>query len=176
MELADIPKFGTQEYILWITFIWVALLCLLNFYRRLSGSWLFAGLLFWLIFINRFWKLDAYASKWLIAHKSNWLDYINKFLPKIRIYDNMAIWLMFLVYAALFILLVCIIRQVVYKKVTFMLGFAGFVIYMTAFLWWMYWAFNPAGIEAEIVSRFKEALMGIGNIFFIISFTLSLKR
>jgi hypothetical protein len=165
------------EYLQWTALIWTGLLSFINFHRRESLSWFFTGIFFWALFLNNFWRFDNTLGSWLVAEKANWLKQIDNTLPIMRIHQNATVWIMAVFYIILFILLIKVLAQVAYRKFTFMLGFCGFVIYVIGFSWWLYWALHTSGsIPPETIENIRQVLLTTGNLFFIGSFILALKR
>jgi len=175
--LINISKLTSPEYLILISFIWVALFCLLNFYRRGGVSWFFLSILFFLVFLNRFWHFDSLIANWLVTDQPGLLKSIDKTLPFIKIYQNTSVWIMVIIFVLLFVSLIVALKQLIYRRFTFMLGLAGFLIYMIGFFWWLYWILSSySGVPADVIMTFRQALFGIGNLFFIGSFILALKR
>ncbi len=160
-----------------ITFVWVGIFCLINFHRRKSVSWLMLSLFFWGLLLNKIWRINELLGNWLVVKKYYILEIIDKILPGLDIVHNTSNLLLAIFYILLLIMVIVVIRQIAFRKFCAMLGFSGFVIYFIAICLWGFWAFcSQCNIPVDIIMTFKNTLLTMGNLFFIGSFILAIKR
>ena len=177
MEACVFYSLEQMQYLVAGSFMWVALLCLVNFYLRNSFIWFLASTFYWLLMLNRIWYFNVTAGKWLVSVKPDWLASIDNILPGILIHQTVSTWIMFLFCVLLFLVLVFILAQLETRITCFALGVGGLIIYFIAFSWWIYWVLTiNVTIPIEVVVKFKNLLLFVANLFFILAFTFSLKK
>lgn len=177
MEICALYSLEQMQYLVAGSFMWVSLLCLMNFYLRSSFIWFLAGTFYWLLVLNGIWHFNVTIGKWLISVKPEWFASIDSILPGILIYQSIATWIMFLFCVLLFLVLVIILAQLGTRIVCFVLGVGGLIIYFIAFAWWIYWVLSiNVTMPLEVIIKFKNLLLFVANIFFILAFTFSLKK
>ncbi len=168
---------GYIEYVVMASFMWLALLCVANFYGRSDTNWFLMAVFYGLLVINKIWPLNTMLGDWLVANKAHWLMPIDKMLPGLMIYHTASKWIMFVFCVLFFIGFTSLLSQLVYRRVIFLLGACGLLIYIITFTWWIYWVLAPEHtMPNEVINNCKNLLLIAGNLFFIISFSLALKQ
>ncbi|MCK5306508.1 MAG: hypothetical protein KAJ66_05175 [Candidatus Omnitrophica bacterium] len=168
---------GYIEYVVMASFMWLALLCIANFYSRSDTKWFLMAVFYGLLVLNKIWPLNCMLGDWLVADKAHWLMPIDKMLPWLMIYHLASKWIMFVFCVLFFIGFTSLLSQLVYRRVVFLLGACGLLIYSITFIWWIYWSLAGEHMMSQIVIyNCKNLLLIAGNLFFVISFSLALKQ
>jgi hypothetical protein len=165
------------EFLLRASFMWLALLCIINFYARHDMNWFFMGCFFALLTLNRIWFYNVKLGEWILANKAHWLAGVDRVVPGLMVYEKISTWIMFIFCSLMFIGFVTLLSQLIYKKIAFVIASMALVVYMVAFSWWIFWVLNPqVVIPYNLIFGYKAVLVIFGNILFIIAFSLAIKR
>lgn len=165
------------EFLLRVSFMWLAVLCIINFYARHDMNWFFMGCFYVLLALNRVWYYNIKLGEWILDNKAHWLEGIDRVAPWLMVYEEVSTWIMFLFYCLMFIGFITLISQMFYKKLAFMMASMGLVAYMVAFVWWIFWVLTAATvIPCGTIFGDRIALVIFGNILFTIAFILAMKR
>jgi hypothetical protein len=165
------------EFLLRASFMWLALLCIVNFYARHDMNWFFMGCFYTLLALNRIWFYNVKIGNWILDNKAHWLESIDKAAPGLMVYDTVSTWVMFLFCGLMFVGFITLLSQMAFRRMACAIAAMGLFTYMIAFGWWMFWTLNRTWeVPYEVIFGYKAALVIFGNILFIIAFSISLKR
>jgi len=165
------------EFLLRASFMWLALLCIINFYARHDMNWFFMGCFFGVLTLNRIWFYNVKLGEWILLNKAHWLAGVDRVAPSLMIYEKISTWIMFMFCCLMFLGFATLLSQLVYKKMAFVIAAMGLVVYMVAFSWWIFWVLAPeAVITYNVIFGYKVLLVIFGNILFIIAFSLAIRN
>ena len=177
MEISAIYNLNLQGYIIPVSFVFLALVCLLNYYIRQSSSWLFASFLYLALAGNVIWHFNLIFGNWLVSEKSQWLAPIDEILPGFLINQTISVWVIFAFCLLLFLTVIILLAQIRYRKLAFLFGTAGLLIYIFDFSWWIYWILTRGEVlSRDIIMGVKDILLIFGNLLLLVSLSLSLRK
>ena len=177
MENLVIYGVSYLEFLLRASFMWLALLCLINFYARHDMNWFIMSGFFSLLALNRIWFYNVKLGAWIVSDKAHWLAGIDKTIPGLMIYETISTWIMFAFCCVMFVGFVTLLSQMYYRKIAFVIASIGLVVYVMAFSWWMFWTLkSDAVMPYDVIFGYKAILVVFGNFLFIIAFSLAIRK